>query len=282
MTATARGSRAVKERLAPQSLSSRDLEDALQVSGAISECSGLPWPQALAELGEPILRLLRADFIGTTRIDRDPCHGREEVVAASCIGREKRMSSDYVAEYQHCDPLRALKPYAVGPVRSHVLMHGEELKRTRYFNEFLRPYRTVHGLDLHIRLRGVEIGDLRLWRGPDAPAFNSRDTTVLSLIEPVMHAVLRMRRTAIVVEPLEQLTPKEQQVAERVAIGATDAQIAAELRLSIWTVRSHLTHTFRKLGVANRTALAALLTQRAAADADDLAGMPSSAASASL
>ena len=53
------------------------------------------------------------------------------------------------------------------------------------------------------------------------------------------------------------LSPREQQVAELVALGLTNRQIGADLHLSDRTVESHLAKAFSKLGVSNRAAVAA-------------------------
>lgn len=58
---------------------------------------------------------------------------------------------------------------------------------------------------------------------------------------------------------LPALTPAERRVAEAVAGGATNQQIASRLFLSLRTVESHLGRVYRKLGIANRTQLAGLL-----------------------
>jgi DNA-binding NarL/FixJ family response regulator len=54
-----------------------------------------------------------------------------------------------------------------------------------------------------------------------------------------------------------QLTEREEAVLALVAEGATNAQIAARLRVSENTVKFHLQNLFLKLGVANRTEAAA-------------------------
>jgi DNA-binding NarL/FixJ family response regulator len=61
-------------------------------------------------------------------------------------------------------------------------------------------------------------------------------------------------------EPAElgQLTPKEHEVLDCLARGLTNRQIALELDLAELTVKFHLTHIYRKLGVANRTEAAGL------------------------
>jgi DNA-binding CsgD family transcriptional regulator len=55
--------------------------------------------------------------------------------------------------------------------------------------------------------------------------------------------------------PLD-LTPTEQQVAERVAYGQTNQEVAAALFMSVKTVEANLTRTYRKLGLSSRHELA--------------------------
>ena len=52
------------------------------------------------------------------------------------------------------------------------------------------------------------------------------------------------------------LAQSERHVAELVAQGRTNAEVAAALFLSERTVKSHLTHVYAKLGVRSRTELA--------------------------
>lgn len=59
------------------------------------------------------------------------------------------------------------------------------------------------------------------------------------------------RRTAT-----SELTPTERQIAELVAAGRTNAEIAATLFVSVSTVESNLTRTYRKLAIRSRTELA--------------------------
>jgi DNA-binding CsgD family transcriptional regulator len=56
------------------------------------------------------------------------------------------------------------------------------------------------------------------------------------------------------------LTAREGQVARAVLRGLTTQEIARALRLSVYTVQTHVRHIFDKLGVDSRRALAAVLT----------------------
>ena len=58
---------------------------------------------------------------------------------------------------------------------------------------------------------------------------------------------------------IDQLSPRELQVAERAAQGESNKQIADRLELSEHTVKNYLFHVFEKLGVSNRFELLFLL-----------------------
>lgn len=53
---------------------------------------------------------------------------------------------------------------------------------------------------------------------------------------------------------LERLTGRETEILRQLAIGHTDKEIGKKLDISFNTVRSHLTHIYRKLRVTTRTA----------------------------
>jgi class 3 adenylate cyclase/DNA-binding CsgD family transcriptional regulator/tetratricopeptide (TPR) repeat protein len=59
----------------------------------------------------------------------------------------------------------------------------------------------------------------------------------------------------------EELTPRQLEVAELVAKGLANPEIAEHLYLSVRTVTSHLDHIYTKLGISSRAALAAYVTK---------------------
>lgn len=64
----------------------------------------------------------------------------------------------------------------------------------------------------------------------------------------------------------DALTEAEQNVAKLAAEGLTNSQIAAALRISPSTVKTHLGRVFRKMGVPNRTSLGAAVHRHGRAE----------------
>ncbi|MGO2034862.1 MAG: response regulator [Brevibacterium sp.] len=63
-------------------------------------------------------------------------------------------------------------------------------------------------------------------------------------------------------DPLAALTSREREIAEAVAQGMTNAQVARALFVSTATVKTHLARIFFKLGVNTRVQLALLVNER--------------------
>jgi DNA-binding NarL/FixJ family response regulator len=54
-------------------------------------------------------------------------------------------------------------------------------------------------------------------------------------------------------DPRARLSPRECEVLDLAALGLTNAQIAAQLHVTVHAVKFHLAGVYRKLGVTNRT-----------------------------
>jgi DNA-binding NarL/FixJ family response regulator len=64
------------------------------------------------------------------------------------------------------------------------------------------------------------------------------------------------------------LSPRERKIAERVARGARNKEIAWELGLAEGTVKLHISNAFKKLGIGNRVGLARMIAASPALRAD--------------
>jgi DNA-binding CsgD family transcriptional regulator len=82
--------------------------------------------------------------------------------------------------------------------------------------------------------------------------------TGLTLEAAVARASGRRSRPKRPLSGWDSLTPAEAEVARLVALGHRNADIAAELFVSLATVKTHVSRALTKLGVSSRTELAAL------------------------
>lgn len=80
-----------------------------------------------------------------------------------------------------------------------------------------------------------------------------------ALIKQVIGGDGTTARASAARESLTALTERERAVAVCVATGASNAEIAAELYMSVATVKAHISHIFAKLGATNRVQVAIAL-----------------------
>ena len=78
-------------------------------------------------------------------------------------------------------------------------------------------------------------------------------------LDPEIVARMLGRRRAS--GPLDELSPRELDVATRIGRGQSNAEIAAELYISVGTVKSHSSQLLAKLGVDNRVQVALLVQE---------------------
>src|SRR5205823_11288266 len=94
----------------------------------------------------------------------------------------------------------------------------------------------------------------------------------LSISRTITHVVLGELRAARRARPLAELLPsgrrltgREWQVLAAIADGKTNRAVAAELFVSVETVRTHVSHILAKLAAPNRSAAAAMFRELEAA-----------------
>jgi DNA-binding CsgD family transcriptional regulator len=83
--------------------------------------------------------------------------------------------------------------------------------------------------------------------------FSEHDIAVLRMLEPAIGRLVRGCQGA---GPDGSLSASERRVLGLVARGFSNREVAEELYVTVHTVRKHLEHAYRKLGVTNRTAAA--------------------------
>jgi NarL family two-component system response regulator LiaR len=81
----------------------------------------------------------------------------------------------------------------------------------------------------------------------------------ISSLSPEAAAVVAGQRVA---GPGDDLTPREREILSLLVDGRTNAEIAAQLGLSLYTVKNHVRNLLGKLGVGSRTEAVSLALQR--------------------
>jgi DNA-binding CsgD family transcriptional regulator len=181
--------------------------------------------------------------------------------------------SSYEAYYQYHDPITSLMQRQRSATLVEQVMPQAELVRTEFFNDFLYRDGLYWGVNLYAWDGDRNIGDMRIWRSRRRERFGADTLDLLELIKPAFVAALKRGRRepagrhgaagAACDRPLDVLSERERAVVRLVSLGLRDKAIAQRLGIGFTTVRSHLGHAFRKLGVANRTQLAERMAHRA-------------------
>lgn len=169
----------------------------------------------------------------------------------------------YEAYYQFHDPITFKLQQHRCAVRVGDVMPQPELERTEFFNDFLARDGLHWGVNLYAWSGGRNIGDMRIWRDRRRADFTLDELELLDLVRPALTAALLRCRGDATAPSLVQapsaaanLSPRETEVAQLAACGLGDKDIARRLGISPTTVRTHIDHAYRKLGVNNRVALA--------------------------
>jgi DNA-binding NarL/FixJ family response regulator len=73
-----------------------------------------------------------------------------------------------------------------------------------------------------------------------------------AIAQRLMGYFATLRQPAMVQPPFPELTSREREILDKIASGHTNQEIAAELVVSLKTVRNHVSNIFTKLHVADR------------------------------
>jgi len=108
---------------------------------------------------------------------------------------------------------------------------------------------------------------VQVWLDRRCREFTDTDVALLHMVAPLLRRLLRV---GSVQEFPAELTAQEHRVLQLVATGMSNADVASRMSVAPCTVRKHLEHAFRKLGVSNRlAAVKAYEAPRAPRSADD-------------
>jgi DNA-binding CsgD family transcriptional regulator len=136
-----------------------------------------------------------------------------------------------------------------GSTTTHDLYPRLDPARRRFIDEFLRPVRATEQLSLRLRGSWTD-GHLTVM---GAEQIGERDRMLLSALTPQLAKLLRERLPRGMDAPL---SVREAQVAELVAVGFSNREIGEVLHVEEDTVKKHVSHVLKRLGMERRTQLA--------------------------
>ncbi len=147
-------------------------------------------------------------------------------------------------------------------VERHAPAHEELILSPQDWKHFCSRHDHEHVMTGPIICDGRLVGTLNFARDTGKPAFDSNDLADLSAL--CIHlsaklATLRSKPKTFSTSLNSPLTPRELQIAELVAQGLTNAEIAARLWISQNSVKQALKRMFRKLDVSARAEMVARL-----------------------
>lgn len=195
-------------------------------------------------LGDVLRRMLRADIFASYVCDSS---GPYADPVQLDLGDDALRAYD--KHFRHVDDLTP-KLFAQGSASRITPAAGVS---TEFVQDFLHRGGMYHGMNYFAAGAGPGSVDLRLWRGRGGRAFTEDEARVFRSFGDLV-ARTWPREAPSGQKPLSR---REAQVAELVADGYSDKQIAAALGIAPPTLRTHLSNAFAKTGAANRAALAA-------------------------
>jgi DNA-binding CsgD family transcriptional regulator len=215
-----------------------------------------PFPR---ETLDAMAQLIPCDAIGYCELDRVR---RRQVAYVGNDGDDGGEDAFWaiVDEHPLCHRQQAYADFSA--TRLSDVISSQKLVNTRVYSEWFRPNGIVAELEVGIARSRTVTRNFVLSRSRGD--FSVRDREVLEVLAPHLARIYErelLRRAADIAAPgsLELLTARETEVLELVAAGLTNAAIAERLWISPGTVKKHLDNVYAKLGVANRTAAAALV-----------------------
>lgn len=206
---------------------------------AMEPVPGRPLP-TVATL-ETLAEIVHCDALGAVLADR-----------RGCVLDEVTLPRDYYQDWP--------EGHSDGPLHLGLMHWSRHLEAARSCGAL---WGVTDGLAIGFRNGAGDVA--QLWFDRERTSFSERDLSLVHLLMPVLQRLLRERPTP---QLPPTLTVQERRVLMCVAAGKSNAQIAEDLFVAPSTVRKHLEHSYRKLGVNNRLAAVARLQGRDLPDLD--------------
>jgi len=237
-------------------LQARDFEAALRVVDAASRAHTLDgFREATLEAMASAMGYRDATFFVGATVEEAFADRRPAV-----SGRAGRMLEQYVGRWWRED-LYA-RPRALQLFRRRSVVALRELPRPagpgerRYVEQFLVANRIEDELGVRLDTGACGVALMGVL-GDGRRPFDARDVARLELLSGPLSSILRFYLRPERRAREAELSPREREVAELVAAGLSNREVARELCVGEHTVKKHLTRVLAATGCRSRTQLAA-------------------------
>ncbi|MBA6136047.1 MULTISPECIES: helix-turn-helix transcriptional regulator [Pseudomonas] len=225
-----------------------DMDQLAELVWLLAQSQGKP--NARAAILQAVAAFLDAEFVAS--------FVWEERAGRSIDPQAFNMESQLIEAYQkHFYQVGLIAPVmreVRAPARVDCHVPRSAMLKSEFYNDFLQPADMEHGLNVFFFDGDRDIGDLRVWRSKGSKPFSQREERLLSTLQPYFQKAFSSAPT-----PSQRLSLREAEVAELVAQGASDKEVARRLDIAFSTVRTHLKNAMAKLECQNRTQLARCL-----------------------
>lgn len=246
----------------PRSESILDRSDLHRILDFLGDCEGLPdlaefrhgVTEAMARrLGHRHTTFFASAVFEDLRADQQPV----------ARGKAAAMMPSYVEHYHRFEPfvdmIRGVPPADLRPMSLDRMARPLRYSHRHYVDDFLFA-NGIHSM-LVIPLvpaDGDPHGSGAIgWLEEESGAFGPRDLAIANLLRQHLTGLFRHHATEAAEWDLASgLSPRQRQIAELVAEGKTNQEIARALCIGVDTVKKHLTRALKVTGCTNRTQLA--------------------------
>jgi DNA-binding CsgD family transcriptional regulator len=249
-----------------------ELEKASELCGRLR--FGAREADIAANLLEPVASFLGAETASFRSLSISSGTPRLDTVVT--VGIPDSVNDAYVTRYYHLDPARRLldrrlkRPLFPHPTRSGewsnerttpAMLHRYHEDFLRYRKEFLLPNDFYHHTGFCLQDPDDQTVLFDFHRRANSLAFGRLELARAHLVATFLYAKYPhwRRRRSSADELQGVLSAREREVAEAVALGLSNKEVAARFDLSVRTVENHLRSIFAKLNVTTRTRLVAKL-----------------------